>query len=251
MGVEYRRYLIPRPNTHRPLPEAASTLIDALRQHRWIVDPAGNSLAAMTFGTMRSYRNALNSGYFVRNAVEESAGPIDISAFLSANRDNDFILSWPVESLLASGSTYPLQPQPFTNDDGAAECYYELQLHFARDYVYPVSEVIDPFDPPPVCDCGAKLDYHQETHLAEFGYRITRLCQVCGKEFDPSNRGAQGRDGRTGESISLLGGAAYRFAIVAECGKLFGDGSPSFKSDLKCVVETVLGVKTYEVADFH
>lgn len=256
MGVDYRRYFIPRPNTLRSAPEAIATLVDALRQERWIVDPTSPNLKSMTFSG-QAHRNAQNAGYFVRSFVGDAPGQADLAALLYAQIQADLLLRWPVESLLASGLDYPLEPpphlesNPFTGEDGTAECYYDVEFHFGRDFVYHTSDVVDPFNPPPVCGCGTKLDYWPEGKDPFYDARIARTCAKCGVEFDPTDRRCRGVDGCTGETISIPGGATYRFAIVIDCGKMFGEGSPRFKPELKRLVERVLGSTTYEVADFY
>lgn len=66
MGVEYRRYLIPRPNTFRPTVETAVALVNALAQNGWILASDSPHLGQLPFKQSRLYAPAKGHGYFAR-----------------------------------------------------------------------------------------------------------------------------------------------------------------------------------------
>jgi hypothetical protein len=252
MGVEYRRYLIPKPNSFKPSPEQVAALVEALRRDRWIVNPTEPNFGSMRFENSSLSVLARETGYFVRSFDGERAGPRDVAAFLASEHDSDLLLSWPVESLTRSGLRYPLEPPPFETQEEAEWCYHKFQLHVAgRDYIYHSSEAVDPFDPSPVCSCGAELEYWPEGRDPLYSGRLFRVCPECGAAFDPTDLPCVGHDGYTGEPFSIPGGVTYRFAVVVDCGKCFGDGIASFKPDLRELIEKVLGTGTYEAPDVY
>jgi len=138
---------------------------------------------------------------------------------------------------------------PYTGGD-AEKIYYRLELHLCLDYLYHISEVIEPFEQSPTCHCGAELTYEVDAEPF-FDMRIAHACPTCGTAFDPTGLPCIGRDGWTGEGFPLPGGATYRFALVVDCGKSFGNVAMSFHPNLKGLVESVLQQSMYEVADFH
>ena len=249
MGVEYRRYLLPRPNFFRPTPEALANLVDALRQERWILAPSAPERATLPFATMTYYAHARNTGFYVRQDETYESGPAEnLGAFLAARKNTDLLLAWPVESLAASGLRYPLESPPSDGED----VYFEIQLHLSRDYAYHCSEVVDPFDEPPVCACGTNLEYQPDYEQDPFGAaRISAECPECGAPFNPTKLPCTVRDPWTGDEQTLPGGLTYRFAVVIDCGKCFGEAGMSFAADLKHLVESTLGVATYEVEDVY
>lgn len=253
MGVEYRRYLIPRPNTFRPTPKALEELVEVLRRERWLLSPSAPERASLPFQTMRYYTQARNAGFFVKRGESYEPGPAEnLRAYLAAHHDEDLLLSWPVESLAAAGLRYPLTPLPCADDAGEADCYYELQLHLSKDYVYHYSEVVDPFEEhPPVCACGKSLE-HPEYKQNPFGdARLSANCPACGEPFDPTGLPCTARDIWTGEEHTIPGGVTYQFAVVIDCGKCFGETSMAFQAELKQQVESILGISTYEVEDAY
>jgi hypothetical protein len=249
MGVEYRRYLIPRSNSFLPDTAAIAELVSALRRERWLIDPSSPQLAAMPFRTYKRHAHAKAAGYFCENASGCVAGTADIASHVAGLDRSGLLFGWPVETLAAGSLRYPLIPMPYTGGD-AEHCYYRIELHLCLDYLYHLSEAIEPFEPSPTCRCGAELTYEVDAEPF-FDMRIAHTCPACGTVFDPTSLACVGRDGWTGEAFPLAGGATYRFALVVDCGKSFGNVAMSFHPDLKGLVESVLQRSMYEVADFH
>lgn len=252
MGIEYRRYLIPRPNTFRPRPEAALALVTALRHDGWLLGPDHPALAQLPFKQSRLYTPAQGHGYFALSVGSRESFMAPLPELFDNYAARDLMVVWPVESLRTSGLRYPLEPLPFADPVAAAYCYYEVQFHFGRDFIYHMSEVIDPFDPSPTCRCGYSVECEPESDEDPFySSRLAARCPRCGAAFDPTQLVATGRDGWTGSAMRVQGGAAYRFAVVLDCGKFFGRRQHRFHPRLKSLIERTLGIETYEVADFY
>jgi hypothetical protein len=252
VGVEYRHYLIPRPNTFRPTVDAALALVAALRRDNLILAPDSPALKKLPFRGSSLYGPAKGWGYYAQAPGRDRSFSSPLERLLSEFADQDLQVVWPVESLGDSGLRFPLDPVPFDDPRDAAECYYKVLLHFGRDLIYHTSEVIDPFDPEPVCACGRNLMYYPEGHDDPFySARLAATCPECGSPFDPTGLLVSGRDGWTGRSTRLPGGAAYRFAVVIDCGKFFGGKPLRFDHRLSRLIENTLGVETYEVPDFY
>jgi hypothetical protein len=252
VGVEYRHYLLPRPNTFRPTVDAALALVTALRRDGWVLPADSPALAHLHFRGSSLYGPAKGRGYYAQVLGRPGSFALPLERLLSQFADQDLQIVWPVESLRDSGLRYPLDPVPFDDHREAAECYYKVRLHFGRDLIYHTSEVIDPFDPEPVCGCGRTLMYYPEGHNDPFySARLAATCPACGSSFDPTGLVATGRDGWTGRPYRLPGGASYRFAVVIDCGKDFGGKPHRFDHQLSALIEKTLGVEFYEVPDFY
>jgi hypothetical protein len=252
MGVEYRSYLIPRPNTFRPRPDVALALVAALRDDGWLLGPDHKALANLPFAQSRLYAPARGHGYFARRVGDRESFSAPLGDLFHGFANRDLMVVWPVESLGASGLRYPLEPLPFDDPADAVDCYYEIQLHFGHDYVYRMSESIDPFDPSPSCHRGHALERDAESEEDPFySSRLALRCPKCDAKFDPSEFIATGRDGWTGTAIRVPGGMTYRFAVVIDCGKFFGRRPLRFSPRLKSIIERTLDVETYEVPEFY
>ena len=252
MGVEYRCYLIPRPNTFRPRPDAALALVAALRGDGWLLGHERTASAKLPFAQSRLYKPAQGQGYFALTLGSRDSFTSPLPELFSDYANRDLMVVWPVESLGTSGLRYPLEPLPFDDPADAADCYYEVQFHFGRDFIYHMSEVIDPFDPSPTCRCGHTLECEPESEEDPFySARLSERCPQCGLAFDPTQLVAAGRDGWTGTATRIQGGATYRFAVVIDCGKFFGQRQLCIHPRLKSIVERTLDIETYEVADFY
>jgi len=252
MGVEYRHFLIPRPNTFRPTPLAALLLVEALRNDGWLLDPGSPALSQLPFSQSSLYKPAKGHGYFARTVGNPGSFAASLSDLFNNFANRDLMVVWPIESLTISGVRYPLEPLPFDNPADASDCYYEFEVHFGHDFIYHTSEIIWPFDPPPTCPRGHSLQYDPESEEDPFyAYRLAVHCSKCGWPFDPTQLVATGRDGWTGAAHRVKGGTTYRFALVVDCGKFFGNHRYRFHPQLKALIERTLGIATYEVPDFY
>jgi hypothetical protein len=158
MGVECRCYLIPRNNPFRPSVEAVLALVAALQDTGWLLNSERLCSVNLPFDHNRHYEVARGRGYFALTVGTSQAFDMSLPELLATYADRDLMVVWPVESLGKSGLRYPLEPIPADDRTGAAECYYEIQLHFGRDFIYHSSEVVETFDDPPECSCGSPLE---------------------------------------------------------------------------------------------
>jgi hypothetical protein len=231
MGVEYRRLLIPRPNTFRPDASAALSLIAALRDDGWIPRDTAYSYARSA-GTRTTLDGALPK-------------------LLAEHAQRDLLLGWSVDLSETDRLRYPLEPAPFADAIAARDFYFELQLHFGHDFVHDLSETIDPFSPPPQCPRGHPVELDSGADDRPFfAVRLAANCRVCGEAFDPTRLLATGRNGWNGDPIHLQGGATYRFALVIDCGKAFGSRPLHFHPALKELAGKTLAHELYEVERF-
>ena len=259
MGIEYKHYLIPEDNTHKPRPEKLSKLVSALLKGGFVAEAGTDAFGRMTFETSTTYEHAERTGCYAHLGDRTySSFPCPCSEEdIAALGEKDFKLVWPVESTNESGLKYPLSPFP-----GWGDAYYELQLHVATDFVYHLSERIDPFVEV-ACKCGRSLEYYDESatmaaYPVYYDGRIHRACPTCGSAFRPQELVAKVRDGWTGEATSRSGGATYLFAVVIDCGKGFArdgfarEGSPIRTSEeFIDTVRTALDQELYEIGDFY
>lgn len=285
MGVELRHYLIPRPNSFRPSAEQLSDLIGSLVANRWIHDPADPSSSSPVRGDegsppdlaekwgayARVRRNVRTGDDFPGVAIPFPLTP----SWLEQRLGGNLVLVWPVETFPDSGVRYPLRPCELKAD----LIYYELQIHLCPDFVYHLSELIQPFRAASGasqghgnkasvaggsygesgqevrCNCGQVLEYAPEPdHDVFYAFRIHSTCPRCGRPFDPGDLSAAVRDGWTGEVIGEVpGGATYRFAIVVDCGKCLPAWNKRIEvePDFLAVCRNRLGCDLYQLTDLY
>jgi len=158
-----------------------------------------------------------------------------------------------VENLQASGLRYPLEPLPEPGD----ETYYDIEIHVAPDYVYHWSELIMTFDEEPVCSCGTSAVFElpkgqRQVFFAE--ERIRRKCEKCGEKVNLDKTKAVVRDAWTSRKSRLRGGAAYRFALLVDCGKCLPDsegGEISASQEMVGTIEDTLQQRFVGVPDWY
>jgi hypothetical protein len=247
VGVEYRHYLIPRDNTFRPELAVVLKLVEAWREAGFVAKPGAAALATAQFGTRRAEAHARQTGALVRTARSEE--PFKDHDVL---RRDEVIVEWPVHDRIAMGVTHPLANSE-TLEAGGDGAYYDLAVHLAEDFINASSDVVslEVTD----CSCGEKLEYWLgEAKDIFHASRIHRLCPRCGIAFRPQDHRAYYVSGLTGEPLELMGGAAYRFAIVVDCGKCWDHGASQLPRGTRAFVdvcENVLGGELYQVSDFY
>lgn len=247
MGVEYRFLLIPRDNTHRPGLDAIQRLIAAWRDNGIAVRPGSPEHQAISANQMTATQaHAVETGASIRTA---SGWRSFHDADIGDTATGELILQWPVSRTEAGGVKNPFGLE---DEDGT---YFDLELHFADDFVQVANETIDPMDT--ACSkCGKDLEYWPEGEDIFYAGRIRQACPKCATAFHPQDRVAVYRDGETGEESDLEGGATYRFAIVIDCGKCWqtetsGGGAPTLSAEFLAVATSALGVPLYGVGHFY
>lgn len=260
MGRDYLRWFIPKGNTFCPSGAAITQLVERLRKEHWIADPSSESFRHLRFDGAPL---AAKAGAFAKHATpvtsprNPAAGwealPLALTgAWIDAPTRSDLVLRFPLhaDAALTWGAAsvrYPLT----RSSDSPKPLSCDIEIHRAEDFVYPISEQIDPIDAE--CACGEDLEFEwddDEFH-SPFGATtgIFAECSDCSKTFDPSGVEAVVRDPYSGKSRSVRGGAAYRFALVVHCGKCFPEGGPmpEFDAELKTLVEAEFGREFYEI----
>ena len=245
MGVEYEQFLIPRRNAFRPTAEKVIELLHELAKGRWIRTPESPNFDQMEKNNMPP--EALRTGAQYRHGNQRKARslpwPIDV-AWLEEQMSADLRLIWPVGSLERAGLRYPLSTVP---DMPREELYYDVRLDVSTDYVYRISENINPFDST-VCSCGEDLSFSPKNEDIFFSSRIHVACPRCRREIDISRMSAVILDGWTGEERRVHGGATSRFAMVVDCGKAFPRVSDiEAEPELLRLLNDVFGCQFYQV----
>ena len=186
MGVDYRYYLIPRPNSFLPEPRQLATFLQASEAEQWLRPRYPGWIAKETEGRMPQ-RQPIALQDAAKAVEDQWSGGIRM-AWRLWRRD--------------------------------ADIPYDLEIHVSpRDYIYHTSETVDGFgglaSPVNCAICGTRLDFDAPIYL--FGVNaIHASCPKCGTFFDPSEMPATYTDGWTGEKTLLLGGATYRFALLID-----------------------------------
>ncbi len=264
MGAEYERWLIARGNVFSPSAEAIVKLVAKLREERWLVAPGAAELATFQFRGRREQYGQATGAFAVRRventfgegrdalfariaACTESVPAAMDAAWLKDPSREDLNLVWLV-SAEATTLRYPLTRRP----DGPT--HYRFEIHRAADFVYPISESIDPLTTE--CRCGNDLAFEWDPAEYDnpFGATggITTACTDCSRTFDPSKEGASVRNPFDGSEADVAGGAAYRFAIKVDCGKSFVPGADlAFAPELVDLVSGEFGRSFYQVGSLY
>jgi len=260
MGVEYERWLVARGNAFSPGAEAIVKLVAKLRAEGWVVDPASPDLAKLELRGPREQRGQKTGAYAIRR-IENTFGPgrDGLFARLAASTESvpaaldaewlndpareDMNLVWSV-STAEPFLKYPLTRRP----EGPVS--YRLEVHRAADFVYPISETIDPL--PCECRCGNDLSFDWDPSEFENPFGATSgiwtACGECSRTYDPSKESANVTNPFDGSEEEVPGGCAYRFAIKIDCGKSFvPDPKLAFAPELVTLVEKEFGRDFYEV----
>jgi DNA-directed RNA polymerase subunit RPC12/RpoP len=249
VGVEYRHYLIPRPNFFRPDVGQLCSFLQELIAHKWISPLASAQVRRMLTERpgMTYHELAARTGAFAKTARGFSTVPGSWSLKWEKYLNKDTLLSWPVTDLSMLDLRYPFEHLNSVRD----EVYYDLEIHLSCDYVYRCSECIDPFDDTN-CRCGQSLEYANDDRVF-YASRIRYQCPDCGREFDVSQKPAVLKNGLTGEKSTVPGGATYRFALAVDCGKWLPSRSAviNLHPDLVDLCQSALQHPFYEVGDYY
>lgn len=268
MVALYERWLIAKGNAFSPAAASVVKLVEKLRKEGWIVDPATPAaLGKLRFqgNSVRAERAKGTGGYAVKT-VENRFGKdqkglvakLDASTeampatltpeWLDNPEREELRLVWPVDCAGPLPLKYPLSHKP------EGEVYYSLELHRALEYVYPISETIDPV--PTECRCGEDVSFEWDVDelVPAFGAAtgIYAECEACSRTFEPSKGAATITNPFDGTTEEVPGGAAYRFALKVDCGKCFvEDPKLAFAPELVALVEGEFGRPFYEVGTVY
>jgi hypothetical protein len=248
MGVEYRHYLISRPNSFRPNGRQLAALVESLAKDNWIAAPGSDALREMALLDGVAQEEADDGWARLWKRPDFESVPRSLTPkWFEGQTSIDLRLGFPVNHGDRIGLCYPL-----VNDAGPPEDpYYEIELRSSRDYVHHVSEEIEPALT--ICVCGEPLEYYPDYDVF-YASRIKIQCPRCSAPFDPSSINVVVRDGWTGDKSLVKGGAIYRFAIVVDCGKCIPErrrvpikANPRFVD----LCQRVMGCAFYEIGDIY
>jgi hypothetical protein len=253
MGVEYERWLVAKGKMFAPGAEAVAKLVAKLRKEGFIVDPASPDLAKLRFQGKRQELAKKTGGYAVKTVANTFGS--DVVAKLAAGTEplpaeitpewlddpdrEELRLVWPVMGKRPLPVKYPLSIEPEGD-----EPYWALEVHRSPEYVYPISENIDPL--PTTCACGEDLGFEWDLDdlVPAFGAAtgIFAECEECSRTFDPFKGTATLTNPFDGSTEERAGGGAYLFALKVDCGKCFAE-SPrlTFAKELVALVEEHFG----------
>lgn len=257
MGVEYSHYLIPKPNAFRPSAAQLHAFIKELEIGDWIATP--DSIAYKKSVAIESnYQGTETAVPWAQERLPNRRGrirgfasirhPLTVD-WIEARLPGDMRIEFPVQHVQEIGIRYPLVCDSGLPDDA----YHTIEIHSSNDYVHHCSECIDPVETK--CSCGTDLGYSRGFDDDVFySARIRTQCPSCTRPFDPSSSTVDYRDGFTGAKSRLVGGAAYRFAIVIECGKCIPAPQKAplrVDADFMELIKLTLGTNVYQIGDFH
>jgi hypothetical protein len=232
MADRYARWLVARGNVFMPSSAAVAKLVAQLRTEHWI--PAGGR-------AVKSVANTFGDDGRAKLAASTEPQPAEITTeWLEADDREELRLIWPVAQPPIRS---PILPSP----DGEAE--FVLELHRAPEYVYPTAKNIKRV--PVECRCGEDLSFEWDEDEVvppfESSTGIFAECDECSRTFDPSQGSAVIENPFDGSKERVAGGAAYRFALRAVCGKGFvADPKAAFDPALVELVEKAFGRSFYE-----
>lgn len=252
MGVESEFYILPDNSGYRPDPGKACQLIRALRAAGFLCDPESPTFAASAHRLGALSSQAGYEGF----CWKRSAGPNQrvgrvgtlsaLEPLLTELQESDVLLLWPNKDLNLSGLKYPLTVVP-----GPEGVYYDVEIHLAAQTVYHMSEIIDPFEAIR-CTCGADIqEFEPSGDCPFYSSRLPNHCPACNKAMNYATMPTTVRDGFTGLESTAVGGAAYRFALVVDCGKYWPEREAAVAPEFLAVVEEILPIKTRVLRDFY
>ncbi len=228
MGVEILRYLVPTDRAWRPDFRTMSLLVESLTADRWVPeDPWEEALY-----TPKGHHP-------LGRSIEETLGQCD---------ESEFVLRWDVRSCGERKVRFPLMSAPVDE----AKAYYGIRVCRTTDYVYRISETIQPFPGHLLtCACGERLEYWGKFPNPIGAGRIRACCPRCGRAVDVSQWPAQVIDGWSGQGRIIPGGATSRFAVVADVGKCWSRSAEQrlVHPELIACCTAVLRVPLVEIED--
>jgi len=102
------------------------------------------------------------------------------------------------------------------------------------------------------CSCGAAIQEFEPSGDDPFySSRLPNHCPECHRQVNYAILPVTIRDGWTGVESKAVGGTAYRFAIVVDCGKCWPDGEADVVAEFLGVIERTVQIKTRVFRDFY
>ncbi len=214
MGVDCLVWVVPKDRSYRPSAEKVANLANSLRAGRWVPMPDAS-------GQKSNIREISSIKENPSQRLAEIKTPFErepLTAFLIESRSkNELILDWSVNDIKAANVRFPFAFVPYPKSPSN---YFRVTIDLGLDYFYKTGENMMPFEPGALqCQCSRSLEYETGWTPGLSSSRIHHSCPNCGKEFDPSKATCEILDGWTGEPSLLIGGLAFRFALIVDCHK--------------------------------
>jgi hypothetical protein len=235
MSARYVRWLVAKGNMFSPAASSVVKFVERLKKEAWV---AGVGTAVKTV------ENTFGDDLLAGRAAGTERQPASLTAEWLEDGDREELrLVWPLGGDGASPVKYPLSRRP----EGPVS--YALEVHRADEYVVPRAATIVPLAA--TCNCKEDLSFEwdEEELVPAFGAAtgIFAECEECSRTFDPSKGSAVLTNPFDGSTEEVRGGAAYRFALVVDCGACFvADPKLTFAPDLVALVESEFGRAFYE-----
>src|SRR6266550_752378 len=247
MGVESKFYVLPDASGYCPDPCKVSELIKALRAAGFVCDPNSPTFVASAHQTGSSKSPADCEGFSWRLGRDKVAGSLSaLELLLTDHRESDVLVRWPNKDLNLSGLKYPLSVVPTP-----VGVYYDIEIHLAVDTVYHTSEIIAPFTDIR-CSCGAALkEFEPSGYDPFYSSRLPNHCPECQEQVNYAVLPMTIRNSWTGVESKAVGGAAYRFAIVVDCGKCWPDTEADVVAEFLGAIERTVQIQTRVFRDFY
>ena len=211
MGVDCVVWIVPKDRSYRPSADKVAALANALRGGHWA--PMPNALGQKS--NIREIRppkgNPSQRLAEMKTPFEHE--PLTASSIEFRSKD-ELILDWYIHDYTAANVRFPFVFVPYPESPSR---YFHIMIDLGSDYFYQTGENVMPFEPSVLeCECSQKLEYAAGWTSGLSSSRIHRSCPSCGLEFDASRATCEIFDGWTGDSSPLIGGLAFRFALVVD-----------------------------------
>lgn len=249
MGVEINFFIMPDDSGFRPPAAKVCDLITRLRAAAYLCDPKSSTFNPSVHTCPRALKDFPDyEGFDWQIENERSVGTLaELEKRLAAHENSDVKLRWPNSNLLKSGLKYPLSKIPDSED-----VYYDVEIHLSADTVYYTSEIVDPFEEPIRCACGATLEaLDSPGHDFFYSARLLNECPACHTPVNYCTFPAVVRDGWTGDESQVFGGISYRFCVQIECGKMLPDQEATVLPEFRHIIEQCLDCETQVIQNFH
>lgn len=235
MGLEYQRWLIAKGNTFAPGAASVVKLVERLQKDGWVPPTDGRAV--------RTIENTFGRDAAAKEKASTEPLPGELTAdWIDAPEREEMRIVWRIDG--SADLRYPLSRRP------SGETSWTLELHRAPEYVVPTRDAFDELDTE--CRCGEDLAFEWDESDVVPAFRgcsgIFAECEECSRTFDPSKSTATIQNPFDRTEVEVAGGAAYRFALVVDCGSSFvADAALAFAPELVTAVEEVFGRGFYEV----
>jgi hypothetical protein len=225
MGVDYRVWLLPTDRAFKPSAEQIAGLANGLRNGRLVPQPDApgqkSSLLELLPGEDEGplHKKPSRSEPFAAKPFEPS--------WVASHGDNEVVFEWWVNDAAESQVDFPFAFVPYPE---TGLTYFGIRVIVGDEYFYWTGETVMPFpESETQCRCGEQLAYWTGFASGVPSQRIHRECPKCRRAFDVCAIVGEIIHPWTGESRSVRGGMAFRFALQVDAHKNFPHNEELFR----------------------